>query len=393
MPTCVGCQKEKYRVCRGVCEPCRRRGVQPLPAKTFNQHTTAPLATSATTSPSAPSASPPTSQEQVITDRQRIRLQDKVTSLKSRYAESLKTIERLEREQEAGEQLQAITPYVIEPRHGTGTGEATVIVEASDWHLEERVEPATVSGLNDFNLEIADERVKTFFQATLRLTRMFQQDVKIETLVMGLLGDFISGDIHEEIEEVCQLPPMEAIVFAQDRLVGGIEFLLNHSALDLHLKCHSGNHGRTTKTTRFATENGHSLEYLMYRHLAAYFRSETRVTFDIAEGPHSYTTIYGKTIRFQHGHMVKYQGGVGGITIPVNKAIAQWNMGRQADLDCFGHFHQQLDGNHFLANGSLVGYNSFALSIKAPFDVPKQTMFLMDKKRGRTGTWPILFNR
>jgi hypothetical protein len=103
--------------------------------------------------------------------------------------------------------------------------------------------------------------------------------------------------------------------------------------------------------------------------------------------------IYGKKIRFQHGHMVKYNGGVGGITIPVNKAIGEWNKGIKADLDCFGHFHQLVDGNNFICNGPLIGYNSFALSIKAPYDVPKQTMFLMDKKRGRTCNWPIYFKR
>ena len=35
--------------------------------------------------------------------------------------------------------------------------------------------------------------------------------------------------------------------------------------------------------------------------------------------------------------------------------------------------------------------NAFALSIKADFEPPKQALFLMDKRRGRTCTWPILF--
>jgi hypothetical protein len=235
--------------------------------------------------------------------------------------------------------------------------------------------------------------VQTFFQSSVRLTKLLQQDIRIDNMVLALLGDFISGDIHEEVEEVCQLPPMEAIVFAQNMITGGIEYILANTKLHLTIPCHSGNHGRTTKTSRFAAENGHSLEYLMYRYLSAYFRSEPRVTFQVAEGPHSYVEVYGKTLRLQHGHMVKYGGGVGGIYIPVNKAIDKWNMGRKADLDIFGHFHQQVDGNNFMCNGSLIGYNSFALSIKAPYDVPKQTLLLMDKKRGRTCTWPILFKR
>ncbi len=113
------------------------------------------------------------------------------------------------------------------------------------------------------------------------------------------------------------------------------------------------------------------------------------------EGPHSYIELYpgqpgATTIRFQHGHMVKYGGGVGGLTIPLNKAIAQWNRGKHADLDVLGHFHQMFDGGNFIVNGSLIGYDSFALSIKASYEKPKQALFLIDRKRGRTFTCPIL---
>lgn len=336
----------------------------------------------------------PTPLEQMSADREKVKSAGALAGMKAKYAEALKTIEHLEKDKEVVLGLQAGSrPLVIEPRYRSGTSEGVVVIKASDWHVEERVDPTKINGLNEANLEIIDERIRTFFQADLRLIRLLQQDIKIDTAIIALLGDFISGDIHEEISEVCQLPPMEALLFAEDRIVGGINLLLNNTKLNLEFKCHSGNHGRTTKTTRFSMENGHSLEYLMYRHLAALYKGEKRVFFDVAPGPHSYAEVYGKTLRFQHGHMVKYGGGVGGITIPVNKAIAQWNMARHADLDMFGHFHTQLDGNHFLANGSLIGYNSFALSIKAPFDVPKQTLFLLDKKRGRTCTWPILFAR
>jgi hypothetical protein len=67
--------------------------------------------------------------------------------------------------------------------------------------------------------------------------------------------------------------------------------------------------------------------------------------------------IYDVTVRFHHGHSIRYAGGVGGIYIPTNKAIAQWNKGRHADLDVFGHFHQLRDGGNFICNGSLIGYN------------------------------------
>ena len=144
-----------------------------------------------------------------------------------------------------------------------------------------------------------------------------------------------------------------------------------------------------TKRIHHATEQGNSLEVYMYHNLALHFAGEKRVRFIIAEGYHTYVDVYGYTVRLHHGHNLRYGGGVGGIFIPVNKAIAQWNKGRRADLDVFGHFHQFKDGGNFICNGSLIGYNAFALSIKADYEKPQQAFFLIDKKRGKSIVAPI----
>ena len=314
--------------------------------------------------------------------------------LKARYKDAL---ERLDQQQKALDALQKLQerphePLIIEPKFASSTSEATVITPASDWHLEERV-GAEVNGLNTFNLEIAEQRVKEFFSHSLRLVRLLEQDVKIPHWVLPLLGDFITNDIHEaESSELNEIPPIEAILLAQTWIISGLDFLLNNTTQKFTVPCHSGNHARTTKTTRFSAENGHSLEYFMYSNLARHYAGNERITFDLPAGIHSYVNVYGRDIRFHHGHAVKYGGGVGGIYIPVNKAIAQWNKGRQAYLDVFGHFHQQRDGGNFICNGSLIGYNGFAMSIKADFERPRQVLFLEDKKRGRTCVWPILFS-
>lgn len=328
--------------------------------------------------------------EQVSEDRTTQRTKAELSSLKSRYAESLATIERLETSLKSVQVLgDSLDTFTITPSKGSGTSEGTVVVVASDWHIEENV-GAEVGGLNTFNLTIAKQRATKFFQSALRLTNLLAQDITIKTMVLALLGDFISNDIHEESSELNEQSPMHALVTAQTFLISGIQFLLDNSSLTFVIPCHSGNHARTTRTTRFSAENGHSLEYLLYLHLAAYFRAEPRVQFIIPEGAHSYLQVYDQIIRFQHGHMIKYNGGVGGIYIPTNKSISQWNKARHADLDVFGHFHQLRDGGNFLCNGSLIGYNGFALSIKADYEAPKQALFLMDAKRGRTCTWPIL---
>jgi hypothetical protein len=74
--------------------------------------------------------------------------------------------------------------------------------------------------------------------------------------------------------------------------------------------------------------------------------------------------------------------GWAGITIPLNKAIAQWDKAVRADLTLFGHFHQLINGGNFLGNGSLIGYNTFAQAIKASYEEARQMFFLVHARGG-----------
>lgn len=327
--------------------------------------------------------------EHVALDRERAKSASDLRGVRERYKAAQDTIERLEQELRTVQGLQdGLDVKVIEPRAGSGQNEATAVLVASDWHFAGHVGPE-VGGLNTYNVAIATERIHKFFRKALSLTGLLAAGVPIHNMVLALLGDFITGHIHEEFQETNTLPPMFEVIAVQNEIASGIQYLLDNSTLKLTIPCHSGNHARTTKTTRFGAENGHSLEYLMFVNLKNHFRHEPRIQFIVPEAPHSYLRVYDTTIRFQHGHMVKYGGGVGGLTIPLNKAIGQWNQGRHADLDVLGHFHQMFDGGRFIVNGSLIGYDSFALSIKASYEVPKQVLFLLDRKRGRTFTVPI----
>ncbi|MBI2627941.1 MAG: hypothetical protein HYW71_00700 [Candidatus Niyogibacteria bacterium] len=314
--------------------------------------------------------------------------------VKTKYRSALDELIILERQNEA---LVAFSgpaeTFKISPKIPVGDSESTAFMIASDWHLEEEVEPSVVNELNKFNIDIAYRRATQFFRNGLRLVEINRQATVIKTLVLALLGDFFSNDIHEELMEINQLLPIDAANKARELLTSGIVFLLENGKFDeIVIPCHSGNHARTTLKNRIATERGHSLEYMVYASLAREFKNEPRLKFLLADGYHSYIEVYGRTIRFHHGHQIRYYGGVGGIYIPVNKAISQWSRGKHADLDVFGHFHQAKHDVRFISNGSLIGYNAFAISIKADFEPPKQAFFLMDRKRGVTIYAPIMFD-
>lgn len=309
--------------------------------------------------------------------------------------EAVKKISILEKEKTAILSLKEKTPQIfdIEAQVPSGKSESVAFMIMSDWHSEEEVLPGQVGGLNEHNLDIGDKRAKTAWRGCQRFYDIFSKDTQINTIVIGLLGDFITNSIHEDGAESNLLAPSDAIYRVQNMILSGIRFLLENTKADLHIVCHTGNHGRTTKEQRIATETGNSIEHYCYYNMRDIMVNEPRVKFQIAEGYHSYVRLFdGKyTVRFHHGHGINYNGGVGGITIPVNKAIAQWNKGVKADLDVFGHFHTRLDGGNFVANGSLIGYNAYALRIKADYEKPSQTFFLINRKYNSKGVVTPIF--
>ena len=269
--------------------------------------------------------------------------------------------------------------------------QSTAVVIASDWHLEELVKPETVEHLNNYNLSIAESRAITFFQNSLKLIEMSRSTSRIDNLVLGLLGDFITGYIHPEFVESNQLSPVQACVKAFEWLCRGIDFLLEHGNFKrILIPCCVGNHGRTTNKSRISTERDNSYEWLLYQFVANYYKDEPRVEMQIGGGYLSYLQVYNMILRFHHGHCVRYGGGVGGIHVPLNKAIAQWDKFKRSDLDILGHWHQRQSTNKYVINGSLIGYNAYALSIKAEFQKPCQTFFLLHPNKGKTVEAPIL---
>ena len=303
---------------------------------------------------------------------------------------------RLEKENAVFTSLDGRAPQTVEisPKAKSGVSESAAVMVWSDWHSEELVLPEQVSGKNEFNLKIFHERFWNLLRGNLAWFRINSSATTIKTIVLALLGDFITGSIHDDLMEGNQLMPADAIYHVFSYLVKGVEYVLENTQPDVELiiPCHSGNHGRMTQEQRIATEAGNSLEYFMYLMLRDHFDGNKRVKFIVQNGYHSYVSFFeGRfTARFHHGHQINYQGGVGGITIPVNKAIAQWNKARHADLDVFGHFHTKFDGGNFVSNGALIGYSAYAVSIKGTYEEPSQQQFLINREyAAKTAVMPV----
>lgn len=329
--------------------------------------------------------------ERVAHDRTVERLSVKAKEADRKYQHLMRELERAEERLNVALAIsQHHQPARIQSNPSRKGGEAVAIMLASDWHVGERVDPATINGLNEYSPETASRRAANFFCNGLKLIEKERKDVAIDTLVLWLGGDIITGYIHDELEEGNYLSPTEECLLAQDLIEGGLDLLLKEGGFRrIVVPCNFGNHGRTTKKKRVSTGYRNSFEWLLYNSIAKHYRSESRVEFQVANGYFNYVEAFRYTLRFHHGDNIGYGGGVGGVTIPLNKYIARANQQRHADHDLIGHFHQLTQHNNFTINGSLIGFNAYAQSFGASPERPQQAFRLLDRDRGFTVSAPV----
>lgn len=333
----------------------------------------------------------PSPADKLFADLQRSKDRVAKKQLDAAYKAALLRIEALEEQVGLLTGLSERRPRVARPKPPRVRGNATAVLVLSDWHIEEPVYPATVNGVNEFNLEIAKRRVAKVFEKALLLLEDARHMAKIDELVVGLLGDFCTLWLHPENIETNLLAPDPAIHMATDLIEEGLLTLAKHANVSsIRIPTAVGNHSRITVKPRNSNMMDTSREYSMYLHLQRRLRGVKKLHWEVGESYLNYQMIQGRLVRFHHGDAIRYSGGVGGPTIPINKAEAQWDKGRKADYSFFGHLHQFIPYGKWNMNGSLIGFNAFALKIKAdPSEPPRQTFAVIDKERGLTRVLPV----
>ena len=200
----------------------------------------------------------------LASDAELARLRAEVASYRKRYDAALKQIDRERERADALVQLRGIKAAPRLPAAQRGKKHsATMVVLLSDWHVEERVDPETVNGLNDFSLDVADQRIAELSERLAILLEHERRLARIDRVVLWLGGDFLSGHIHDDTAEMAQLAPLAATRWAGERLRRFIDTVADNAA-EVVVATSSGNHGRSTEKLRIGTEMEHSFEQHLY---------------------------------------------------------------------------------------------------------------------------------
>lgn len=268
------------------------------------------------------------------------------------------------------------TPPIVKFRKKKGGAAVIPIAFNSDEHYDEEFTLEQTNGINEQNPDLAEQKVANYIRRLLRLLDREALDNPVPFMVLPLMGDMISGELHAKDERVSSMTPTEASRFAYRLKRQIIDSLLASSPVEkIVIPCVDGNHGRTTAKRTPGLNQRYSHEHDVYLRLADHYdeKGESRVSFYIPQTDFAILPIVeGFTLCITHGDSVKGGGGIGGIAPSLLRAVSRWQQAYPAQLYALGHFHQLWDLGSVVMNPSAVGYNPFAASLGLAPSPPAQ---------------------
>lgn len=258
----------------------------------------------------------------------------------------------------------------------------------SDWHLDEVVEAKQVNGRNAFNREIAERRLKRYFDQVGIICRDYVQGFEYPGIVFPMLGDIFSGHIHEELRETNEDTTPGSLVHWLGPVAAGLEQLAAQFGR-VFVTAVVGNHGRNTRKPVAKLRVRDNFDWFFAQMLAKHFAKDKRFTFVIGESHKQIVDVFGLRILFSHGDECKGGSGIAGMLSP--QLIAFSRMKKQLDFDlwCLGHWHHRSAYRGIRVNGSGKGFDEYAAVMNFDFQTPQQDLFFVAPGRGVIAEWPV----
>ena len=270
---------------------------------------------------------------------------------------------------------------------------ATLVVILSDTHFDEVVNANEMEGLNCYNREIAVMRLEKWAQNVVKLSRHYLSGVTYDGVVVILGGDIFTGDIHEELALTNEDTMIGSLLFWSEQVAAAIQLLT-----DEFKKCYVvsvvGNHGRTTRKPRMKQRFKTNFDYLLAKMVERHFRADKRITFDIPESADALIKIYEHGHLITHGDQVSGGGGIGGIYPPIMRMRARKQArylatGKSFQTLWLGHWHQYISTPSMIVNGSLKGFDEYAMLMGFGHETPQQALAIVTPERNITIQAPV----
>ena len=286
--------------------------------------------------------------------------------------------------------------WLIKPSKGKRSAGVPTLF-ASDWHWGEVVDPNQINNVNEYNVAIAQDRAKVMIEKTIDLLKNHVALSDYPGIVFVLGGDMVSGDIHEELMATNSMEIMPTVIDLFGVLTWCIETLADEFG-NVFVPCVSGNHGRNTHKIRAKGRNFTSFDWLLYQFLSKRFENDSRIQFHIPDGSDAYYSIYGHKYLLTHGDQFRGGDGVIGALGPIirgdhRKRSRNAQIDMEYDTMILGHWHQLIQLERLIVNGSLKGYDEYAYANNFGFEPPRQALWITHPEHGLTFSMPVYVER
>jgi predicted phosphodiesterase len=270
------------------------------------------------------------------------------------------------------------------PSKKDATHHGTAVLMLSDLHLDEVVNPLEVRYRNGYNREIAEMRLARVGNGLVKLLKDYVAGIVLDGVVVALLGDIITGTIHDELARTNEAPVAATIAHWVPILAGLLQHLADELNVPVHVPTVDGNHDRYYQKTPSKQRTESSNAWIIYSWLADTLRNDPRITFNISVSPDNELKVYDTKFLLTHGDGFRSAGGVGGIYPSMLKYLMRAHEIYDFDMALMGHWHQLLWGPDFVVNGSLKGLDEYALGNRFRPERPQQAMFIVTPENGVT---------
>lgn len=275
--------------------------------------------------------------------------------------------------------------------NGNAESEHEMLLLVSDAHYPEVVNPEEALGI-EFGPETVEKRMAHLIDRTLRLKGLHEANYPVGKLTVAVLGDMLSGNIHEELEVTNALPMGEALTNMSYMLHDmGIAFAQEFPEVEMIIM--PGNHPRMTKKPRYK-QKWDNFEYIMGQLVLALAQDAYEV---VVPKDMIYThNIFDQRIGLMHGDGSKAASFAG---IPFyglkQRAEAIQAMRSLLDLDrldmlCMGHYHQMVQWTvgdcHVFINGAIKGGDEYGIGTRNSVTEPVQALMTFHEDHGWIST-------
>ena len=289
----------------------------------------------------------------------------------------------------------------------------SMIAPLSDTHIGDNVEADEMVGLNSYNIDIFNKRLYGWATQVLTLAELRRNSVEIDELVIPMLGDMISGDIHMELALTNNDHNMGQMIRGANLIAQALMFLAPHFD-KVRVPCVVGNHGRMTRKPPMKNKYM-DWDYMLYQWVSVFCRNQKNIEFHIPKSFMTSVEVKNRNILVSHGDFVNGAGSGTAISKGIlnMRNILQFRKGLQDEIGklrneeiglpeyfdsvLIGHFHRideiDIGTGAIHICGCMKGGDEFAMQRVQAINKPRQLALYYHPKYGEIGKDIIYLNR